>query len=95
MPPAAHLGVDRGQILGAWRRAGRLAHRLGESDQIVDAVRGRVELAVVPDQFPAARRRQATRVLLTQVIRVWLGEGRERADHGGGFSIDIGQRRDR
>src|SRR5207247_11044333 len=35
------------------------------------------------------------RVVLAQVVRVRLGEGGQRPDHGGRVGVDIGQRRDR
>src|SRR6266536_995038 len=75
--------------------APRLAYRLGERDQVVAAGRGRLVLPVVPDQVPAARRGEAARVRLTQVVGVRLGERRQWPDHRGRLGVHIGQRRDR
>src|SRR5262252_1909346 len=75
----AHVGVDRGELLAAGDRAGRLAYRLGQRHEVVNAVRRRVELAVVPDEIPAPGRGQPAGVRLTQVVRVGLGERGERA----------------
>jgi hypothetical protein len=79
-------------VVPAWLRPGRLADRLGERHEIVGGRWGWLELAVMPDQVPAARRGQAARVLLAQVVGVRFGEGSERTDDGGRVRIDIGQR---
>jgi len=95
MTSPAHLSVDGRDLLRPRSGSRRLADRLGQRDQVVNAVRGRVELTVVPDQIPAPRGGQAARVLLAEVIRVRLGEGGQGPDDGGRFRIHIRQRRDR
>ena len=95
MTSPAHLSVDGGDLLRPRGGSRRLADRLGQRDQIVNAVRGRVKLTVVPDQIPASGRGQAACVLLAKIIGVRLGEGGERSDDGGRFRIHIRQRRDR
>src|SRR6266511_1781902 len=91
----AHAGVARARAgVTPGNGPGRLPYRLGEGHQIVAARRWRYVVAVVAHQVPAARRGQAAGVLLAQVVRVRLGEGRERADHRRGVGVDIGQRGD-
>lgn len=60
--------------------AGRLAYRLGQRHQVVGGGRRGFELALVADQFPAPGRGERASVRLAQVVRVRLGECRERAD---------------
>lgn len=77
------------------RRARGLPDRLSQSDKIIIR-RGRgAEVAVVAHEFPPPRSRQPNRVVLTQVVGMWLGKGRQRADDRRRLSVDIGQRRDR
>jgi len=74
---------------------GRLAYGLGKGDQIVGGGwRGR-ELAVVADQVPATRGGEAAGVRFAQVVRVRLGERRERTDDGGGVAVDVRESGDR
>ena len=47
---------------------GSLANCLGEGHQIVVGRRGRAELAVVADHFPAARSGEPARMGLTEVV---------------------------
>jgi hypothetical protein len=56
MTATTDLGVDGRDLLGVRRRASRLPYRLSQRNEIIDAVRGGIELAVVADQFPAAGR---------------------------------------
>lgn len=67
-------------VLAGSGRAGRLAYRLGQRNQVVGGGRRGFELALVADQFPAPGRGERASVRLTQVVRVRLGECRERAD---------------
>src|SRR4051812_6161742 len=61
---------------------GGFADRLGERDEIVVGRWGRTELAVVPHQVPATRSGQAPGMRLAEVVGVWLGKRRQRADDG-------------
>jgi hypothetical protein len=94
MSPPTDLCVDRGQFVAPRCRPGRLADRLGERHEIIDGARRRVELPVVPDDFPAPRRRQTAGMLLTQVVGMWFGGRGERPDDGGRIRIHVRQRRD-
>ena len=96
MTSAPDLSIDRGQFIAA-RGVGRaaLANCLGQCDEIIDAARWRSELAVMPDDFPAARCGKSECVLLTEVVRVRFGECRQGADNCRRVRIDIGQRCDR
>ena len=98
MPAAAGLVAGEVLLVGARRRGrrpGRLAHGVGEGDQVVGGRgRGR-EIAVVPDEIPASGGGEAASMRLAQVVRVWLGERREGADDGGRVAVDVGQSGDR
>jgi len=78
----AGLRVSRGFVLPGNGTA-RFADRLGERHQVIGAGGRAGELTLVPDQVPAAGGGQTARVQLTQVVRVWLGETGQRADHRG------------
>ncbi|MCO5606194.1 hypothetical protein L7F22_060381 [Adiantum nelumboides] len=67
----------------------RLAHRVGESGEVLAAVLGLGELALEPDDLPAARRGQAVRVRRAEVVGVRLGLRGERPDDGGGVGVDV------
>jgi hypothetical protein len=54
-----------GAIVAARRRSGCLADGLRERDQVVARRRRRIELALVPDEFPSPRRSQAAGMALT------------------------------
>jgi hypothetical protein len=88
------LAVVRWNLVAVGHRARRLPNRLGEREQVVIAGRGRLELAVRAYQVPTSGRGQATCVLLTQVVRVRLAEGRKRTDDGCRIGVHVGQRRD-
>jgi hypothetical protein len=94
MSAAPDLGVDRSKLFATRRRTSGLTNGLSERNEIVNAARRRIELAVMPDEFPSAGRGQAACVLLAEVIRVRLIEGGKRTDDGGRLGVDIGQRRD-
>lgn len=81
-------------LVSLHRRPGGLADGVGERDKIITAWRRGFELSVRADHVPAARRGQATCVLLAQIVRVGLGERGQRTDNRGRIGIDIGQRRD-
>jgi hypothetical protein len=95
---AASTGLVTGQVpvvrAGGERPAG-FPDRVGEGDQVVGGGRGRGELAVVPDQFPASGGGEAAGVRFAQVVRVGFGERGERADDGGGLVVNVGQCGDR
>ena len=90
-PGSRPAGSSQATVRCCSAGAGRLPHRLGQGDQVVGARRRRLELALVPDQVPAARGGQAAGVRLAQVVGVRLGERGQGADHGGRVGIDIGQ----
>jgi len=84
-------------VLGArgWRRAGGFADGVGQRDQVVRGGGWRREVAVVADQIPASGGSEAAGVRFAEIVRVWLGEGGQRADHCGGVAVDVGQGGDR
>jgi hypothetical protein len=69
-----------------------IAHRVGEGEQIIGS-RFRLLLDGESDHFPPARRRQGLRMLLAQVIAMWLGLAGERTEDRCGVSVGIRQRR--
>ena len=89
MSASPDLGVDCGKLLRLRRRTRRLPYGLGERDKIINAVGGWVELTIVAYEIPAPRCGQAPGVLLTQVVRVRLGERCERPNDGGGLGVDV------
>lgn len=68
MASTTDLGVDGRDIVDVRGRASRLPYRLSQRNEIIDAVRGRIELAVVAHELPAAWRGEATGMLLAQVV---------------------------
>ena len=94
MATASNLGVDRGEVLPTGHRTAGLPHRLGQRHKIVHAVWRRIELALVPDEIPAAWSGKTSGVLFAKVVRVRLGERGERTDNSGRVGVDVGQRRD-
>jgi hypothetical protein len=95
VPAAAHMVAEvTTRIVPVRRWPRRLTDRLGERDQVIGGGRRGFELSVMTDQVPAARRRQASCVLLAQVVRVGLSERGQRTDHRRRIGVDIGQRRD-
>ena len=90
---AAEWGVVDGVGNAAAAGARRFAHRLGERDQVVAGGWRRLELTVMPDKIPAARRGEAACVLLAQVVRVGFGKCGQRPDHRRRVGVDVGQRR--
>ena len=91
--PAGGLGGRSSRRPGALGLgAGRLADGVGQCLEVVGVRDRRREVADVPHDLPAARHRQAHRVLLAQVVGVRLGVGRQRADHGGEVGVGVGQR---
>ena len=95
MAAAAGLMTRQGVLLiGArgWRGgSSRLAHSIGEGDQVIRGGRGRCEIAVVPHELPASRGGEAASVRLAQVVGVRLRERREGSDDGRGVAVDVGQ----
>ena len=83
MAATTNLGVYGGEVLAARHRPTRLTYRLGKRNEIVDAVRRRVEFPLVPNEVPAARCGQTAGVLLAEVVRMRFGERGERADDRG------------
>ena len=67
-------GGNIGDLLGNEVSSTCLTYRLGKRSQVVD--RGGIgELALVSHHLPAAWHGQPQRVLLAQVVTVWLGVG--------------------
>ena len=95
MAAAAGLVTWQGILLvGArgWRGgSSRLAYRVGESDEVVGGGRRRSEVTVVAYEIPASGGGEAAGVGFAEVVRVRLGEGRERPDDGRGIAVDVGQ----
>jgi hypothetical protein len=65
------------------QRPGRLANRVGESLEVIDAGYGTLSVDIQPEDLPTTWRGQAVSVALAQVVGVWLGVGRQRANHRG------------
>jgi hypothetical protein len=63
MAAAADLRINGGEFLSTRHRTTGLPHGFGQRDKIVDAVRRRVELALMADKIPTPRRGQAPSVL--------------------------------
>src|SRR6478735_3459010 len=76
-------------------RAGGLADRVGQSQQIIGRGAPVHRVASEPEDLPAARRREAFAVRLAQVVGVRLGIGGQRAEDRRLVRVDVGQRRDR
>ena len=95
MAAAAGLVTRQGILLiGArgWRGgSSRLAHRVGEGDQVIGGGGWRGEIAVVPHEFPASGGGEAASVRLAQVVRMGLRERREGSDDGGRVAVNVGQ----
>ena len=73
MTPAPDL---RAGVMVVMRRSRtrRFPDRLGQRNEIIAARQRRPELAVVPHEFPATRGCQADRMVLAQIVGVWLRE---------------------
>ena len=84
-----------GRLRGGRHRAGGLADRVREGEQVVVGGASRREVGDQPQHLPAARRGQPLGVPVAQVVGVRLGVGRERAEHCRLVGVDIGERRDR
>jgi hypothetical protein len=69
-----------------------IPNRVSEGEQIIGS-RFRVLLDGESDHFPASRRREGLRMLLAQVIAMWLGLVGERTEDRCGVSVGIRQRR--
>jgi hypothetical protein len=85
----------RGLHDGSGRRIVGQAHipyRVGEREQIIG---GRFGLLLdgESDHFPTARRREALRMLLAQVVAMWFGLVGERTEDRCGVSVGVGERR--
>jgi hypothetical protein len=88
---APHRGFrdrSRRRIVGQ----AHIPYRVGESEQIIGR-RFRLLLNREPDHFPTARRREGLRMLLAQVVAMWLGLIGEWTEDRCGISVGIGQRR--
>jgi hypothetical protein len=77
-----------------WRIVGQadIAHRVGESEQIIGGW-FRLALDGEPDYFPTARRRQCLSMLLAQVVAMRFGLAGQRTKDSCGVSVGIRQRR--
>jgi hypothetical protein len=78
----------------SWRIVGQthIPYRVRESEQIIGS-RFRLLLDGESDHFPAARRREGLRMLLAEVVAMWLGLVGERTEDRCGVSVGIRQRR--
>lgn len=86
-PAAPLLGYGR---LGGWLRRG-FADGVRERQQIVRIVLGHGIGKGQSDDLPSARDGQSFSVDGAEVVRVRLGVGGQRAEDGGGVTVDIGQ----
>ena len=102
MPPAGALGcgrsfqggVDTAPALAGFRHGGpgrRLPDSIGQVKEVIGTGTGRAGRHRQPQHFPAARDGQGPGVLLTQVVAVRLGKGRQRPQNSGGVGIDVRQ----
>jgi len=92
----ADVAIDRLELGRRTRdRSSRLSHGVREGLEVVDTRNSTLSVDVQADDLPAARRGQAVRVALAEVVGVRLGVRRERSDHGRRVGIDISERRDR
>ena len=69
-----------------------IPYRVGEREQIISS-RFRLLLDGESDHFPTARGGEGLRMLLAQVIAMWLGLVGERTKDRCGVSVGVGQRR--
>src|ERR1022692_2345660 len=88
MAPPAYLDAlaDR---LAALTGPRRFPDRVGQRLQVVGLRRDRVHRE--PHELPAARGGQSFRMGGAQVVAVRLHVSGERAEHGGGVTVDVGQ----
>ncbi len=95
-PASAAPRPQRRRCAAAGRGAGtaRLAHGVGEREQVVGREGRLGVLAADADDLPAARGGHPLGVLAAQVVGVRLGVRRERAEHDRPVGVGIGQRRD-
>lgn len=94
---ATCLTGDRAGAAGpgrAVRRTGCLAHGVGQGFEVVAGGAGGRGAVGEAYDVPAARGRQALRVLGAQVIAVGFGVGGERAENCGRIGVDVRQCRD-
>src|SRR5215471_16836291 len=79
--------------LDAGGRPDRLPDRVGQRLQVVCLARVRVgRIDGEADHIPAPWGREPPRVSGAQVVTVGLHVGGERAEHGGGVAVDVGER---
>ena len=76
--------------LGRGLRQDRLPDGVGQRLQVVGYLLGRNGRQ--PDHVPAAGKGEPVGVPGAQVIAVRLHVGGQRAEHGGGVTVDVGQR---
>lgn len=76
--------LDRARLRG-------LANGVGEGEEVIG---GRALTVVVrePEDLPAARSGESLAVAVAQVVGVWFGVGRQRADDGGLVGVHVGER---
>src|SRR5690242_10878813 len=92
MAPPADLDPLAGRLHPGGRED-RLPDRVGERLQVVCLRRVRVgRIDREADHIPAPRGREPPRVRGAQVVAVRLDVGGERAEHGGGVAVDVGER---
>ncbi len=75
------------------RAAGRIPHRIGEGFEVVNRGAELVRIEVEAHNVPATGHRHPLCVHLAQVVAVRIRVGRQRAEHRGALTVDIGQGR--
>src|SRR5918996_1449529 len=90
--PAADL-VHPGSVRGL--RAGGLAYRVGEREQVVTARPDARRIRSEPDDLPAPWRHESLGVLRAQVVTVRFGVGGQRPEDRRRVGVHVGERRDR
>jgi hypothetical protein len=85
-------GHATGRLLAPRRWPSGLADGLGQRDEVVGGGRWGLELALVPDEIPAAGRGEPAGMTLAQIVGMGFGKGGEGTHHRRGVHIDIGQR---
>lgn len=73
-------------------RLGCLAHSVRKRQQVIVAGLESSRVLGEAEHLPTAGCGQSYRMLVAQVVGMWLGVQRERTEHGGLVGIDVGER---